>query len=123
MAPVKKRAYGAALAEQVAEALLAGRRLAAYHRDYCGLGLEYRGGTFFYGEVWDGQLQQQWNTIDNRPGFLLSFPDRAAFVAWLSAQSDTTLSRRELAESFYHDNQTITRSRLQAFVADQPWFL
>lgn len=122
MAPVKKRAYGPALAEQVAEALLAGRRLAAYHRDYCGLGLEYRRGTFFYGEVWDGQLQQ-WSTIDDRPGFLLTFPDRAAFVAWLGAQSDTTLSRREMPEPFYHDNQTITRGRLKAFVADLPWAL
>ncbi|UOQ74497.1 hypothetical protein [Hymenobacter cellulosilyticus] len=113
MAP---RSYGTLLAEQVADALSAGRSLVPYHRDYCGLGLACVGGTYVYAEIWDGQLQGL-NTQDERPAFALHFPTRTEFVQWLSQQSDATLSRRELADSFYWDNQTITRQRLRQFVA------
>ncbi|MBX0289172.1 hypothetical protein K3G63_01910 [Hymenobacter sp. HSC-4F20] len=111
------RSYGLPLAEQVADALAAGRTLVPYHRDYCGLGLACVEGTFIYAEVWDGQLQGL-NTIDERPPYALPFPDRAAFVSWLSQQSDATLSRREMADSFYWNNQTITRRRLRQFVEE-----
>ncbi|UOQ67274.1 hypothetical protein [Hymenobacter volaticus] len=104
------------MAEQVATALLSGRILASYHRDYCGMGLQYLKGTFVYGEVWDGQLQS-WNTFENRPASVVTFQDQAAFVAWLGAQSDATLDRREMAEPFYWNNQTVTRQRLLAFAA------
>jgi hypothetical protein len=119
MATDRKQLYSQTLAEQVAAALLAGRTLAAYHRDYCGMGLEYRNGCFYYGEVWDGQLRD-WNTLENREAFVLTFPNQSAFVAWLSAQSDASLSRREMPLPFYWDNQTITQQRLQAFVVDAP---
>lgn len=119
MAAAKKQLYTQELAEQVAAALQAGRTLAAYHRDYCGMGLEYVRGQFFYGEVWDGQLRD-WNTLENRAATVLTFPHQAAFVAWLSTQSDTTLSCREKPLPFYWDNQTITRQRLVAFVAAAP---
>ncbi|PJJ59065.1 hypothetical protein [Hymenobacter chitinivorans] len=109
------RTYGLELAQRVAGALAAGRVLAAYHRDYCGLGLACQHGRYLYAEVWDGQLQGL-NTQDDRPPFALIFPTQAEFVQWLSAQSDATLSRRELADSFYWHNQTITRQRLQQFV-------
>lgn len=110
-----KRVYGRALAAQVADALAAGRSLVAYHRDYCGLGLACSHGFFIYAEVWDGQLQGL-NTQDDRTPYALTFPDRETFVQWLSQQSDTTLSRRELAEPFYRDNQTITRQRLRRWL-------
>ena len=116
MASNKKHRYGPALAEQVAASLLAGHTVVSYHRDYCGMGLAYKDGVFLYGEVWDGQLQS-WNTHENRAASLLTFQDRAAFVAWLSQQSDATLSRREMADSFYWNNQPITQQRLAAFVA------
>ncbi|WP_022823931.1 hypothetical protein [Hymenobacter norwichensis] len=119
MAAGKKQRYTQELAEQVAAALQTGRTLAAYHRDYCGMGLEYVGGRFFYGEVWDGQLRD-WNTLENRDAFVLVFSNQSAFVTWLSVQSDATLNCREMALLFYWDNQTITRQRLEAFVADAP---
>lgn len=107
---------GQALAQHVATTLLSGRVLASYHRDYCGMGLQYVQGTFIYGEVWDGQLQS-WNTFENRAASVLAFPDQTTFIEWLSTQSDATLDRREMAEPFYRKNQTITRQRLLAFVA------
>jgi hypothetical protein len=115
MAGSRKQPYGQVLAAQVAAVLLSGRVLASYHRDYCGMGLQYWQDTFMYGEVWDGQLQS-WNTFENRVSSVLTFHDQATFVAWLGAQSDATLDRREIAEPFYWNNQTITRQRLLAFV-------
>ncbi|MCB2377598.1 hypothetical protein LGH70_08390 [Hymenobacter sp. BT635] len=112
MAP---RPYGILLAEQVADALLAGRRLVPHHRDYCGMGLAYEAGTFVYAEVWDGQLQGL-NTQDQRPPVALFFATRPEFVQWLSRQTDAALSRRELVDSFYWANQTITRQRLLQLV-------
>lgn len=114
MAGSRKQLYGQALAEQVAAALLSGRILASYHRDYCGMGLQHLNGLFVYGEVWDGQLQS-WNTFENRAASVVTFQDPTAFVAWLGTQSDATLGRRDMAESFYWNNQTITRQRLLAF--------
>ncbi|MBO0357317.1 hypothetical protein J0X19_05120 [Hymenobacter sp. BT186] len=119
MALGKKQLYSRMLAEQVAAALQTGRTLAAYHRDYCGMGLECVGGQFFYGEVWDGRLRD-WNTLENREAFIVDFPDQSAFVAWLSAQSDATLNCHEMPLPFYWDNQTITQQRLEAFVTDAP---
>ncbi|UOQ55248.1 hypothetical protein [Hymenobacter cellulosivorans] len=110
------RRFEPELVQRVAEALAAGRRLVAYHRDYCGLGLACEKGRYIYAEVWDGQLQGL-NTQDDRPPFALVFPDQAEFVQWLGSQSDATLSRRELPDSFYWHNQTITRQRLRQFVA------
>ena len=115
MAGVRRQCYGPELAELVADRLVAGHQLAVPHRDYCGMGLEHRGGTFYYGEVWDGQLHG-WNTHENRAATLVPFATRAVFVAWLSTQSDYSLSRRELPDSFYRDNQTISRQRLHELV-------
>lgn len=107
--------FGPKLVQRVAEALAAGRRLVAYHRDYCGLGLACENGRYIYAEVWDGQLQGL-NTQDDRLPCALIFPSQTEFVQWLGSQSNTTLSRRELPDSFYWHNQTITRQRLRQFV-------
>jgi hypothetical protein len=99
--------YGPALAGQVAEALLRGLRLAHAHRDYCGMGLEYRNHQFYYGEVWDGYYVEEPK---------VTFATREAFVQWLAQQSDQSLSRVEETDPWYWDNQTITQQRLQEFV-------
>jgi hypothetical protein len=99
--------YGSELAGQVAEALVRGQRLAHAHRDYCGMGLEYRNHEFYYGEVWDGYYVEA-------PKATLA--TREAFVQWLARQSDHSLSRVDEADPWYWDNQTITRARLEEFV-------
>jgi hypothetical protein len=100
--------FGAALAEQVAEALRQGRMLAHSHRDYCGMGLVYRANSFCYGEVWDGDY-----VAEPR----LSFANQNAFVEWLAGQSDYSLAGLEVDDPWVWDNQTITRRRLEEFVA------
>lgn len=101
--------YGTDLAERVAAVLERGHGLMEGHRDYCGMGLCHRSDGFCYGEVWDGGMQAPENTGRR-------FEQRADFIAWLAAQSDASLSRREMEEAFYHDNQTINLERLQLFV-------
>jgi hypothetical protein len=110
---------GAVLAEAVATRLQAGERLAYHHPEYCGMGLHYSGGAFIYCEVNDGdmpdqQQYQQWKASGNA-GEFLAFADRAGFVAWLAAQSDASLSGRDLSQAWLHDNQRLTLKRLQEF--------
>jgi hypothetical protein len=95
--------YGLVLAERVADALLS-NSLGYGHRDYCGMGLEYREGTWYYGELWDGYMAEP----------LLKWSSKSAFISWLTIQSDASLARLEAKESFYWGNQTITRERLKA---------
>lgn len=102
--------FGRALAERVAACLEQGHSIAYGHRDYCGLGLQLDGNSFVYGEVWDGRLP-----VEGDRGVLL-FACRTTFIEWLACQSDASLARKELADVFYHDNQTITHARLEEFV-------
>jgi hypothetical protein len=113
--------YGQELAAAVAERLLAGRVLAHSHREYGGVGLQLLEGVFVLSEVFDGQLltptqaaqaRQQGQVVEFQ-----TFAGRDEFVAWLSGQSDDALSGREHAREWLRDNQRLTRSRLQAFVA------
>lgn len=99
--------YGPVLADAVATKLEAGGVLGYGHRDYCGMGLEYRNAVWCYGEVWDGAMgavDQQWTS-------------RQMFVDWLANQSDASLANLERQDSFYWGNQTIERVRLQAWLA------
>ncbi len=112
---------GQELARAVAQALQGGKILAETHRDYCGIGLAWLQGQFICAEVFDGeittpQMAQNMRSRGENPEFQ-AFPDEAAFFAWLAAQSDASLSGRELPNSWAHDNQRLTIARLQAFVA------
>lgn len=98
--------YGRELAEKVADALRHGA-LAHSHRDYCGMGLEINSeGEYLYGEVWDGGLAIP----------LHRFPDKAAFVGWLAVQSDASMAMLDAKDSWYWNNQVITRNSLEAFI-------
>jgi hypothetical protein len=100
----KRVPFGWELAQKVADALQQNNSVGYGHRDYCGMGLEYRQGNFFYGELWDGAMMEpthQWSS-------------KESFVAWLAHQSDASLGRLEAQDSFYWGNQTITRERLTA---------
>jgi hypothetical protein len=95
--------FGRQLAEAVA------RKLQTYplcnsHRDYCGMGLEFRDGVYCYGEVYDGGLDP-----------VLRFTSSEAFVEWLSKQSDASLGRLEEKDPWYWGNQTLNRERLEGF--------
>ena len=89
----------------MADALTRRGFLGYEHRDYCGLGLEYKSGKYHYGSIWDGILEPR-----------RTFSDRPAFVAWLAAQSDAALSQVNQRDEWLWDNQTLTRQRLLEFV-------
>jgi hypothetical protein len=108
--PRSRTPFGLILAKQVAEVLTQGSRLVHSHRDYCGMGFIYRNAQFLYGEVWDG---------DYLEAPQLTFSDRTTFADWLARQSNYSLARLEEADPWYWDNQTITRQRLEEFVAGQ----
>lgn len=101
----KTAPYGQQLAEQVAERLQE-RSFGFGHRDYCGMGLEYRHGTYCYGVLWDGMMDDK----------VQMFVSREEFVGWLAAQSDASMARLDEIDAFYWGNQTVTRQRLQEFI-------
>lgn len=110
---------GRALAQAVARRLQAGEILAYRHRDYCGIGLGFIDGVFVCGEVFDGELPTADFVADwQKRGSVIeftSFATQAAFVKWLAAQSDESLSGRHLAQSHLHDNQRLSVQRLKEF--------
>lgn len=101
----KTDTYGVELAEQVAERLQV-RTFGFGHRDYCGMGLEYRSGIYYYGGLWDGIMDDK----------VHSFSSKAEFVGWLAGQSDASMARLNEVDAFYWGNQTVTRQRLQEFI-------
>ena len=115
--PLDPTPYGSDLATRVAAYLEQGHAIGYGHRDYCGMGLEFCEGQFCYAELYDGRMNPPEEIAAEAakgPGRV--FASRDSFIAWLSAQSDTTLARLEDPNDFYHRNQTITRERLEDFV-------
>jgi hypothetical protein len=112
---------GRDLAMQVADGLDAVGFFGHSHRDYCGMGFCKDGGIYVYAEVADGHIltKAEMEAIGGTfPGERLEFTTRAAFVDWLSAQSDSSLSGMELPDSWLHSNQRITVKRLREFAAN-----
>ena len=111
---------GPELAAQVADGLERGGYLAYGHRDYCGMGLRFAAGVYLYGEVHDGDLpaeNEPFPWTEGADNERLIFRSRAEFVDWLAAQSDASLSGRELAKEWLRGNQRLTLERLRRFVA------
>lgn len=96
--------FGEVFAGAIADKLRSGASLGYGHRDYCGMGLDYDGSSYRYGELWDGWLEPT-----------LSFDTREAFIAWLAVQSTAALARLD-DQAFYQGNQVITRVRLESFL-------
>lgn len=109
---------GMTLANAVADQLAAGRSLAHKHPEYCGMGLHCADGVFIYSEVFDGDLlnptQHQNLTAGGSTVEFQAFPDRAAFVQWLAAQTDDSLSGQGL-EQWRVNNQRLSLQRLTEF--------
>lgn len=101
----KTEPYGQQLAEQVAMRLQE-RSFGFGHRDYCGMGLEYRNGAYYYGGLWDGMMDDK----------VEIFVSKEEFVGWLAVQSDASMARLDEIDAFYWGNQTVTRQRLQEFI-------
>lgn len=98
--------FGMVLARKVVERLKQ-RSFGHGHRDYCGMGLEYRGGVYLYGGLWDGMMEERARV----------FVSEEELVEWLARQSDASMAMLEEVDDFYWGNQTVTRSRLEEFVA------
>jgi hypothetical protein len=98
---------GVTLAAKVADALMYGS-IGHSHRDFCGMGLEYRNGRYNYGTLWDGGMDKPEQ----------SFSDRQTFIDWLSKQSNASLANIQTEDAFYWGNQVITRGRLEQFILD-----
>lgn len=101
----KTDVFGRELADQVAERLQS-RSFGFGHRDYCGMGLEYRNGAYYYGGLWDGMMDDK----------VQIFSTKEEFVGWLACQSDASMARLDEIDAFYWGNQTVTRQRLQEFI-------
>lgn len=110
--------YGRELAVKTAAKLKTGRRLMYEHRDFCGMGLGWKRGSFYYLYVSDGDFLpgDPWLPERDERRFLTE----EEFVAWLASQSDATLSGRTLGDPGLWDNQRITRARLTDFVGESP---
>ena len=98
---------GPELAEVMAIFLQRGLVLCYRHRDDCGMGLRFADGKFIYGHASDGVLPSpselhQWGWNDSER---MEFDSSTAFVSWLSAQTDLSLSAEP-------NTQRLTRSRL-----------
>ncbi len=96
--------FGKDLANAVVIRLLQ-HPLCFQHRDYCGTGLFYINNKFIYCEVEDGEPVTD---------YLIQFEDQIQFAEWLARQSDYSMARLDEVE-FKQGNQTITKSRLNAF--------
>lgn len=104
---------GEMLATRVADRLDDGAVLTYVHRDFCGMGLAKDEDTYVYASVWDGYPPTIADIRTAPAG--LKFPTRDKFIEWLAAQSDESLSGRELDQAFFHGNQRITLQRLHEF--------
>lgn len=99
--------FGMELAIRVAKQLECGFSLGYGHRDYCGMGMEYRNGKYYYSPLWDGAFD-----LDE----LAVYTSRDTFINWLAAQSTATMARLDDEDIFYRGNQVITRQRLEDFL-------
>ena len=98
---------GKELAAYVAKKLLDGHALAYSHPDYCGTGLYFRKGSFYYARFFDGMPAR---SLHEEKG-------RVAFEEWLAEQDDHTFDAYDENDLFYRGNQRVTVDRLREFVA------
>lgn len=111
---------GVELAEQVATLLERGLVICYSHRDYCGMGLRYTGGLFIYGEAHDSTIESEEDFARRQAPKTEErqlFVSRQSFAFWLANQSDQSLSGIEHKNTWLHNNQRLTRARLEKAVA------
>lgn len=92
------------------------------HMGYCGTGFVLQNDKVLYTHF------DEWDTYRNgeayKPGgkyigIIKSFSSNQAFVEWLAEQSDDSLSGKESNDSWYINNQRITKKRLEYLLNDK----
>ena len=111
--PLDERPYGAPLAERVATFLETQGQIPGLHPYFDEVCLVRSGGAFLYGYGGESGLDDQMPVIRR-------FADRAAFTAWLAAQSDAALNRGPQAGLRSSEEIGITRRLLEAAVGRDP---
>ena len=101
--------YGSELASRFATRLMSVGFYGNSHRDYCGMGFIVKDGKILYAHLWDGELVKSEDVVK-------TFSDQDAFVRWLAAQSDQSLSLQNHKVEFYRNNQTITLFGLMSYL-------
>lgn len=108
--------YGHALAERVADFLEAGGEIPVRHPYFSGVCLAQCDSAFLYGYANEAGAPA---FLDSTP-VIRRFDDRAAFVAWLAAQSDDSLNRAPDSGLRSPEEIGITRRRLESAVGPAP---
>ncbi|WP_145056409.1 hypothetical protein [Lignipirellula cremea] len=114
--PLDTAPYGNSLAERVADFLLAGGEIPGRHPYFHGVCLAQLDGAFLYGYAHDSGGPAFYDTTP----VIRRLENRAAFVAWLSAQSDNRLNRAPDAGLNSPEEVGITRRLLEAAVGPDP---
>ncbi len=114
--PLDTTQYGLSLAERVADFLQAGGEIPVRHPYFNSVCLAQVGEAFLYGYANEAGAPA---FCDSTP-IIRRFTDRAAFVAWLSSQSDDRLNRGPDTGLGSPGEVGITRRLLEAAVGSDP---
>ncbi|KKD59175.1 hypothetical protein RN22_17420 [Grimontia sp. AD028] len=111
---------GTELAECVYDLLIEGHAVDFCHYGYCGVGFVSEESVVHYTHF-DEWLTWRCGTLyepgGEYLGIIRSFTSKANFVEWLAVQTDHSLSGSETGDSWYTNNQRVTKDRLEHFVA------
>ncbi|VAW72309.1 hypothetical protein MNBD_GAMMA10-370 [hydrothermal vent metagenome] len=111
-----KEKYGTLLSEQVYAYLMNKGNIAYNHYGYCGTGFVFFEGSILYTHIDEWLLYESgvdYEKGGKYVGIIKAFKTSKAFISWLSEQTDETLSGKETADSWYINNQRITKNRLK----------
>lgn len=119
--------YGKELAKKVAKFIEKKSTLNSicyFHRDYCGVGFFLKEGIYYYTHFFDGYPSLVFDS-EKPENLIQKFTKKSEFVNWLAKQSDQSLSGENdynyhgYDNSFYVDNQRITKKRLKNILAEK----
>lgn len=117
-----KQVYGKELAQSVYDYLKQHLLIRYDHIGYCGTGFVLQGETVLYThfDEWNLYCQKEmYKPGGDYIGIIKTFASGEEFINWLAEQSDDSLSGKESADSWYTDNQRITRKRLDYLFNDK----
>jgi hypothetical protein len=118
---LNKQPYGETLAEAVYHYLSSHKIIRHNHYGYCGVGFVLVDDEIFYThfDEWDSYLNKQdYQGGTAYIGIIKRFTSAKDFVEWLAKQTDESLSGKESADSWYINNQRITKQRLEFLIND-----
>lgn len=111
-----KDKLGDDLAQRVYEYLERNNSIGFSHYGYCGVGFVKQGQSILYTHF-DEWLTYRTGKLyvpgEEYLGIIRIFPEKDAFIRWLAAESDYSLSGIESGDDWYTGNQRISRHRLE----------